>query len=327
MIKILFKKIIHKISPFHHLKIHCQAQRFYRYLLSIKKDDEIFLCVSTYIGDCIFSLSYMNAVHAKWPNKKIVVYVNGKQPIIKSYPYIDEVRPILSGEKQQEFNAFIQSSLVSEKGFKSDVYSVNPFFLHYSKHAKNKTALYVIKNHIFQLPKSAVFQYHSFVENNVSSPIPDFDKKKNRIAVLNPYSNSLNRFTASYYEKIAEILKQQGYLVYTNTIKDQTPIKGTEKLNCSLPELYFICTKIPLIVSIRSGVLDYLAPTNINMFVLYELNGFNFFYKCNDLNQWKTRGKIEQIVFRNNYLFSLDKRLDFLSEKLNSFLLEVKATR
>lgn len=56
--------------------------------------------------------------------------------------------------------------------------------------------------------------------------------------------------------------------MFTNIVKDQLPIKGSKGLRCSLQELLGIAYRIPLIVSVQSGVLEFIANSHVNMFVI-----------------------------------------------------------
>jgi hypothetical protein len=99
------------------------------------------------------------------------------------------------------------------------------------------------------------------------------------------------------FERFVTELKKRGYIVYTNVIQNQKAIEGTLRLDCSMQELYSIACDIPLIISIRTGLLDYLIPSGINMFVLYGQTKVDSSGHENDytLQEWNPLGKLCEV--------------------------------
>lgn len=76
-------------------------------------------------------------------------------------------------------------------------------------------------------------------------------------------------------------------------IKDQLPIRGTKELRCGLPELLEIAAHIPCVISVRSGLLDFLAKTDVNMFVIYPKGGIK--RQVYSMKDWKRNGIVEEV--------------------------------
>lgn len=128
--------------------------------------------------------------------------------------------------------------------------------------------------------------------------IKDFEAIKDRMAILNPYSNSAFEADFELFEKSSKFMTEKEFLCYTNVIKEQRSIEETQELRCTIRQLYDIACGIPYIISIRSGILDFLAPSNINMFALYE----NCSERLEDMyhvTSWNCKGKIEELYMRN----------------------------
>lgn len=159
------------------------------------------------------------------------------------------------------------------------------------------TMLECFKQNVFQLSRAAQIEFHNVRHHKVSA-IKDFESNCKRIVVLNPYSNSISLNMSDKellcFEKICMFLRERGFLVYTNVIKDQKAVKGSLALRCSLAESYSISLKIPLIVSVRSGILDFIVKSNINMFVLYDGEIGKIVYT---LKQWGCNGRYEELLF------------------------------
>ncbi len=81
----------------------------------------------------------------------------------------------------------------------------------------------------------------------------DIDYK--RTIIINPYSNFLKITDSRIFDTLTDYLSLQGFIVYTNTTKNQTALKGSRRLECSLEELYGLCKRVKLVVSLRSGII------------------------------------------------------------------------
>lgn len=159
----------------------------------------------------------------------------------------------------------------------------------------NRTDYVTAFRRAFGLNDDAPVQYHALKRAPVRS-IPDFETICARTVVLNPYSNSAVMDTAgeAFFEEACRLLKSRGYTVYTNTIRDQRPVSGSLTLRCSLEEMLSIADRIPLVVSLRSGLLDLLAPTGVNMFVTYNKLWFSIWY---NMKGWNCSGKVREVYY------------------------------
>ena len=100
------------------------------------------------------------------------------------------------------------------------------------------------------------------------------------------------------FERLSDWLENyggDGYTVYTNVQKDQSPVRGTRELRCDLAEFLEIASHIPFIISVRSGLLDLAVTTNVNMFVLYSEGAIN--PESFGLAAWQCKGIIRELTF------------------------------
>ena len=95
------------------------------------------------------------------------------------------------------------------------------------------------------------------------------DKKKT--IILAPYAvtyyeltNTLNK---DFWQNMARLLKDKGYIVYTNVNGlQEKPIEGTEPVTTTFSELYYISDKVKCFVGVRSGIFDFLAMSDAKLF-------------------------------------------------------------
>lgn len=286
-------------------------------LLCVKRKNEVFVLFNMALGDFIYSLSFWENLRKKYINKKIVFVVSDKfKPIIETL----EIQPdriiylIHNSIKHMIVECLClppKEINVGDIAFKHDILYALAFACKKAKKDKYSGNRKLLSKALEVEEKPITYPKI----NNISiTSILNFDKNKKRICILNPYSTSMN-FSIGLYENICQNLLNRGYIVYTNIVGSQQEIKGSKPLQCSIYELYNIARKIPLIISIRSGILDFIISSGINMFVLYEINSSQEEQIANhySLSEWGPHGKLEEIILTPN------NEIDIIS-KLNSFL-------
>lgn len=291
-----------------------QAEMFFHTIKRKMDDNDFIIILSDLIGDIVYGLSYLTAIHNTYPDEKVIIIGNKKQKkLVESYRGIDKLILLEPGKWLNRKNAFMHSSIVSEKGLKNKIYNSNPFFIRKCYKANQSDTLYQLKKHVYKIPLDSIIDYHNMIDSNKVTAIKNFEKIKNKVIVINPYSNSLSKVSMSLYENLCNCLLEKGYIVYTNVVGEQKPIKGSKELRCSIDELYTIVSKIPVIISVRSGILDFLAPSQANMFVLYENCGERL-KKMYHLSSWNCNGRIKEIYFDS------EKEIVKITNQLKLFL-------
>ena len=295
-IKRKLNSILHK--PFKEIKAKAAIENIYRK----KEEDEIIIILTGAIGDSVYALAFTDELRKKAPEKKIVVYGYTKwKELYNSYSSIDEVKYIDSSELMElgDIRAIYGSNRASEKGRKIGIINGNAFYYKKCYQATNPDIIYQLRTYIYDVGENANITYHGIKKGEFpfSDVLPDkLDYTKT--VVLNPFSGSSFEANFDLYEAIAIVLKEYGYNPVTNVVGNQKCIKGTRPIQCTIYQLYDLCCRIPLIVSIRSGILDFVAPSNVNMFVIYE-NCSERLKKMYHLTNWKCDGKIEELYPSN----------------------------
>lgn len=297
-ISVLIKKIKHKAyiylrKPFSYRT----AKKILTLIINEKGKNDVVFVNRPPIGDTVYGMSALDAYREKYPDKRIIVIGSEKNArLINSYTNIDEIKLYSSNSdiyrKLQILSGFRG---LCARGAKNGVYMTLPI----PKRSGNIDAIRQQRLSVFHLDENAPITYHGFTAGKVSS-INDFESIKDKIVVINPYSQTMPYVTMPLYKNICDILISRGYKVYTNVVGDQVPVEGSEPLYCDISELYSIACKIPLIVSVRSGILDLLVKSNINMFVLYEGVTKSRCYDIYRLGAWKCKANIEEIFVSDN---------------------------
>lgn len=270
-----------------------------KWLSEMRKEiptNTICLICTNLLGDTIYGLAYVDEVKRKYPDHKIWVICAKKNAyFLKNYKSVDRMVYFsdLSESNRKGLVEFIWSSKASETGLKENIINTTTCFYRQCYNAENPDSLYQLRTHILDIGGDSRITYPVFDDVEITA-ITDFEQDKHRIAVLNPYSNSLAGARLELFEKIVEVLKKRGCRLFTNAIGDQEPLAETERLNCSIEELFAICRHIPLVVSIRSGVLDAVVSSNVNMFVIYDQVDSKWL-KIFTVESWKCKGRIREV--------------------------------
>ncbi len=276
------------------------------FLLLKKKKKQIIILPANAIGDCLYTFSFLEVLnrHVLQDHFQMVIYVSDRyKKILETYPvslsnvvYLKHL-----GIKHLLLLMLSTSSLAPKSviiAAQNYIYASYP--MSYGRYipkeiigARNKLS------YALRVPTNPIL-YHNLPKSNISA-IKNFETGKERICIVNPYSSSMI-FSGRLYKKICEMLKRKGFLVYTNVCGSQKAIEGTNPLHCSLEELYSIACDIPLIVSVRSGILDFLIPSGVNMFVIYEtwkdkhnMVDPKVFATHYSLKEWLPKGMIQEI--------------------------------
>ena len=271
----------------------------FAFLLLVKKRNQIILAPTSAIGDTLYIFSFLNSL-GKWAEekkKKILFFSSDRyRDIIETYEKPNERINVVYLKHLGLVHLLLQMiggckdhSLLNKFSRKCGIFAPIPniykdYFAQTCRPQGSRRQL----AYILGVPLTPI-SLHNLPVVPIKS-IADFEKNKDKICIINPYSYSMYT-SLPLFEKLAKELKKKGYVVYTNVVKGQKVVEGTFELNCDLRELYSISKQIPLIVSLRSGILDYLIPSSINMFVVYNKWKVSFIQDEDySLDEWQPKG-------------------------------------
>lgn len=284
-------------------------------LAFFKKKDEIILIMSNPLGDCVYGLAYANALKINKQKNLIIISDRKRKRLIESYKIEAKIISLEGTSREWKWTQYLNGSrLCVLIAMRLGIYNIVPWVVCSMKKYKDSNALDLIRDKLFHLPNTAKIAYPDFSNEPIKS-IPDFEKNKNRIAIINPYSTSMDDVDFEFFNQVSLKLIHRGYIVYTNVVGNQKAVTGGEKLCCPIEEFYAICNQVPLVVSVRSGIIDFTISANTIFYIVYFLcqfkgisDGFAGQYA---LNAWKTNN-VEEIVYSD-----IDSNLAYFENFLN----------
>ncbi len=242
----------------------------------IKDENEVIITVTPHWGDIIHGLLYIDQFK-KETGKKVTVYVDER---FKEYVELYNVDKIITYKTSYLKNMYVFYACVNEwysKKGNRKIIATPPAYAFFKGHSMKE----VMRDFVYKV-KHDVPSFPNFKEQQITS-IPDFEQNKDKIIVFNPYSNS-TKSTFKICQAIADSLKDEGYILYTNVIGKQKVLKGTLPLRCSMYEFNTIAQKIKMFVSVRSGIVDTLYNTNAKVFIIYNhYKWFRNFYSVKNI--------------------------------------------
>ncbi len=237
-----------------------------RRLRKQKRDDEVIIALFPHFGDVVYGMLYAEQYHKETGTKVSVYCGDNVAHMMKKYPFVDRVITYRKNSLEQ-FRVILFSPLryatIKKENYDGIIATVPP-----KHHFRGRAVVEVYRDLIYKVQEDKMAL---FIPDTVPiTSIPDFESKKDRIIVINPYSFS-HGYNRELFEKLVVALRGKGYIVYTNAVAKfgQQPIKGSLPLDCSVEELYAIVNKIPLFISVRSGILDVMVSGQGNLFALH----------------------------------------------------------
>lgn len=291
----------------------------YLLILMLKRKSDIIILLHEYIGDQLYGLSFLDDLKASYPKSRIIVFTSDTNAeLINSFSQIDKA--YLMKKKSircRAIKCIIRSSKISRSGLKHKVFNATPYWYPNLRTNNNIGIRQLIADEIYHIPLGTLVTYHN-VENNTDD-LNHIDTNSNKTALINPYSNSMS-YDVNFYNLIVRELIRKGYVIYTNVIKNQTPIEGTLPLKCSIYELFSFCSRIDLFVSVRSGIVDFLIPSDVNLFIIYEEYDERSVWIANHyhISEWKPKGKYKEVYFKDKSSDEYEKTIDTFNNFIES---------
>lgn len=233
----------------------------------LKKSNTRVLIICYPLGDTCYGLAFSKYLQ-DIGRCIYIICKNQKRLVEECYPHINNKDVYYYKKKGLSYRLVIYCSFS---------YYINRFYGRYNIYATIPYAYYKQKDYI-QESYLAYLRRILKINNNISSIRPYFCvshdiAQSNNIVILNPYSNSMSIDNIEYWEFVEKYLSQNGFIVYTNVMKDQQPIGNSIRLDCDIFELYrLVDNNRALVISIRSGIIDFLIGSKGRFFVVYYMS-------------------------------------------------------
>lgn len=306
------------------LKYWSDCMKAYKYLLKLKSDNNRAIFVTSYaIGDLVYAMSYIKAWKDQNPEYQVVVIADPKKKdIVESYTGYDEV-VYMDRKSIEGYRVLVRlngSRYYSFKGREENIFNLIPIQVYGYKTGKD--CLTLLRNYLRLKDDSDIYYPKPNMDFKIKA-IEHFESIKDRVVIVNPYSSGkLNSDCKEVLERLVQKLQSKNYIVYTNVIGRQQPLANTKPLNCSLLELYKISNEIPMVVSERSGIMDWIISSKSKKVVLYPDMGNNLldnksFKDMFCMLKWKTGNCREFFLYERDAESICKEVIEYLEEKEN----------
>ena len=266
--------------------------KVYTYLKD-KYREKIVLVTSASIGDLVYLLSVLNNIKEEKCGNYILVCDKRKEYLVKQYnlKIAVEYYNLNTELGHAIFYNFNSSKWFGKLGKRCGIINTIPWVMYGFNDEETISQLVEILslangNIALQFPKPSFISTISSIDN--------YCQIKDKIVLINPYYASEEKCEIYNELKIiTDNLISKGFLVYCNVVNEQKAYPGTFPLRCDLDELFKIANEIPYVISVRSGILDYIASTQSKKIVIYPKSLPANWINSYSLTQWKVSNVIE----------------------------------
>ena len=260
----------------------------------------VFLCPYTGTGDVYLIGTFWKQYMEKMKIKDYIFIVISKacEKTARLFP----IKNIVRLDKKVESSYLIRYAMLCPEKVRLKILNdswgqvhTNP--LEWFRGYKGLEFMQIFRKFVFDLPDTARPEHPVF--QNADKELEEFFQKyhlqeKNTV-ILSPYSNTLADLPDKFWGKVAEALKDRGFVVCTNSCGDTEPaVMGTIPVFFSLDIAPQLIEKAGYFIGIRSGFCDIISGSAAKKVILYHarerfFNGSTFEYfslkgmgLCND---------------------------------------------
>ena len=266
----LFRKAIDNIRQF------CDKISAKQYIKKLERDEETvyFLCPHG-IGDTLFVASLIDSYKKTHMVKRVVLIVKKSHEALPDmFDAVDG--KIVSDDLVRKLTDYARKNRIFKKGN----FRFGHFILDFDwpepgqlLGVRGINILDIYRSCILRvLPETKPQSPEAYVSQDTLNTMIRHYQKDKKTFLLMPYASTIGQLSKSFWEFLAQLLIENGYIVYTNT-KDcnETSIKGTEAISLPIKDLFVISRTLKWsCVSLRSGICDLLGYSDVSLTVLYE---------------------------------------------------------
>ena len=221
-------------------------------------------CPFDALGDVYMMMSYLHAFLSKINRSHALVIVPSRA--------CAEVVGLFSGYKsevmeQDDLDAAVQAVLYTKDTDSFVAHQDRPYVIDISRmlYAKCIPLDELYCSGIFGLPKGTYAALpDQWSEYKALDRIP-----KGKSVILSPYAKSVTALSSELWEDIVSYYSNRGYMLFTNVVGNEEPLKGTESISPGIPELKSVVEQTGLFIGIRSGLCDVISSVNAKKVALY----------------------------------------------------------
>lgn len=107
------------------------------------------------------------------------------------------------------------------------------------------------------------------VNNDLIKKINDIDLKLSNFVIIAPEANTCEELPKDFWIKIVDEIKNEGCDIFLNIINKKNKISNCKTASITYSELFALSQKAKAIISLRSGLSEFLLPTNVPNISIY----------------------------------------------------------
>lgn len=278
------------------------------------ENDTVFVLNNQHIGDVCYALSFLNSYKEYYGLKSLTVIWAGKfREVYESFNVND--LQLLNPEEQMDILYFLSyvprgKRLVSNNRF---IVTYSSYYLSpREQEERGLSMIELLRNYAFQLPADIKPTFPKITNSyKLRTFIHYAEITPQKTVLVNPQALSM-AIPRSFFQKIADELKQRGYLVVSNLSNEKDkPLDGTLGVYLSLNDTYSLLELCGHTIGVRSGFYDFMISANCRFFILYSEE--YSMKKSYTLKAWNS----ERCVYE--YIFSELRELAIMDEILSNF--------
>ena len=114
----------------------------------------------------------------------------------------------------------------------------------------------------------------------VNKKVKNINLNLNNFVILAPEANTCTELPKTFWIQITDLLHKAGYDVFLNIVNPENNIKTCKYINLTYTESYILAQKAKAIISLRSGLSEFLLQTgavNISIYTKFKNKGHTSF--------------------------------------------------
>lgn len=283
-------------------------------------NDTVFVLNNQHIGDVCYALSFLNSYKEYYGLKNLTVIWAGKFREVYEAYNVNNLR-FLNPEEQMDIFYFLSYAPRGKRLVKNNRFIVTYSSYYFSPREQEEQGLSMIellRNYAFQLSDDIKLTFPKITNScELRTFIHNAEITPQKTVLVNPQALSM-AIPRSFFQKIADELKQRGYLVVSNLSNEkEKPLDGTLGAYLSLNDTYSLLELCGHTIGVRSGFYDFMISANCRFFILYSEE--YSMKKSYTLNAWNSERCVKE------YVFSELKEMAVMDEILSNFPMLLKS--
>lgn len=166
------------------------------------------------------------------------------------------------------------------------------------------------------------FNFNKKAMDDVKKLVESTKDMTKKAVLVAPYAKTLHEIPTIFWSNLIQRLFEKGYIVYVNTMKNETEFIHAIPVSLPPDELFLFAKSIGRVISLRSGLCDLLLPANIQLTIVYSEDFtkeemVDIFIDKRIEEMFKT--KLSQIILKNHGEFDYINAIELILKSVESY--------